>query len=160
VDQPQQSSEWLSLSFGVAAGLSLNTLLIAKLRESEIRPDVLAFYWFLIVAGGLGVAILLRGQSLLPPATFLPPQQWWPLLTLGAACLAGTLANICFFSAVFSAPHPGYVTAIRASEAAIVALAAVFLGRLYAKSNSLGLIQFGGIALIVIGVVLLSLRKW
>jgi hypothetical protein len=156
MDGPGSSSHWLWLSLGVVGFLSANTLLLTKLRETGIKPDLLAFYWFLFVAGGLLLAVLLRGGSALPPAEFLPSQRWWPLAVFASAAIAGTIANLCFFRAIFVVSNPGYVTAIRSCEAAVVAVAAFLLSGLYAQRHDLGAIQFTGILLIVVGVGLLS----
>jgi uncharacterized membrane protein len=158
MDRPDGNQAWLWLSFVVVVCLSLNTLLIAKLRDSGIKPELLALYWFVLVGGGLAVTLVLEGNSLLLPASFLPPHRWWPILVLACAGLAGTVANVCFFSAVFNAPNPGYVTAIRSCEAVVVAVAAALLSGLFDKEYDLGVLQLSGIGLIVIGVVMLSMR--
>jgi hypothetical protein len=158
MERSEQGSLWLWLSLGVVVCLTLNTLLIAKLKEAGIKADVVALYWFLFVAVGLATALVLKGDSLLPPAASVPPQRWWPLLVLAGAGLVGTVANLCFFSAVFAAPNPGYVTAIRSCEAVLVAVTAVGLSGAYAQRYSLGILQLGGIVLIITGVALLSMR--
>jgi hypothetical protein len=105
MDTPDGNQAWLWLSFVAVVCLSINTLLIAKLRDSGIKPELLALYWFMLVGGGLAVALVLEGNSLLLPAIFLPPHRWWPTLVLACAGLAGTVANGCFFSAAFYHMH-------------------------------------------------------
>jgi drug/metabolite transporter (DMT)-like permease len=137
---------WPNLSLLAMLGFVGVALIIKKLTITELRTEVINFYFFLfttIVFLGLLVS---KGTR---PVLSLSSIKWFALLAIVAAT-----ANYFSVAAIRAAPNPGYVTSIRGFEAGITALVAVVLFK-----SEITATRFIGIVLMIGGLILVSLAK-
>ena len=140
----QKKMNWVVASFLSMFSFAIMILILRKVTELKLMPEVVNFYFFLFTAIGFLCFVLLRRAPLTLSAGALPF-----FILVAAVAVA---ANFYSITAIAAAPNPGYVRGIEALSAAVITLAALYL--FGAEINSLKLV---GIGFSVVGVILISL---
>jgi len=133
---------WALLSAGFAA----LTAIFAKVGVSEINPDMATFVRTIVVVVALG--LLLAGTGQFEARTELPPRTLLFLLLSGLATGASWL---CYFRAL----KLGDAARVAPVDKLSIVLVALF-GVLFLDER-LSALAWGGVALIVAGVLLITL---
>lgn len=128
------------------------------IRNFQLKPEVILF-WYLVGTelGCFGGAILLKIVRLSEFSLSVPLAV---VVALGV--IFGSSSNILLYQAIAGSPNPAMPVAIININTAIAFFAAIGLAAILPKwfdVGKFGFMQFCGIVLIVLGVVLLSLKR-
>ncbi|MEX0649409.1 MAG: hypothetical protein WD200_00215 [Candidatus Andersenbacteria bacterium] len=150
-------TDWLAKAF--IAMLFLIPVFVATpiLQKSfGIRPEATLVWWFFGVVVGVACWLYSDGGA----KELAPSTPTWIVCLLGLT--TGTVANICLFQSLATAPNPGLTLAIVNANSVAAYFAMVLLALLlprYFVATTWSWQDLIGVLLVTAGIALISIKK-
>jgi hypothetical protein len=137
---------WIVLSLTGMLCMAAMSLCLNQLNRLKVDPAVSLLCLFAMI---LAINIVyIRAVGSMHPL----PKTAGPWVVLAVAAAASFFGNLCFVTAMKSAPNPGYPVAIEGAKALVVTLASLAL-----FASQLSLIKGLGVLSCAVGVALICL---